>query len=73
MNNDTLDFTDVSDQVVEPEYRNNLVDFDKVPDIVKSIREFSGNPAEFGSWKSWKSYPICGYSKVLWYASYHKK
>jgi len=51
MNNDTLDFTDVSDQVVEPEYRNNLVDFDRVPDIVKSIREFSGNPAEFGSWK----------------------
>jgi len=38
MNNDTLDFTDVSDQVVKPEYRNNLVDFDRVPDIVKSIR-----------------------------------
>lgn len=51
MNNNTLDFTDVSDQVVEPEYRNNLADFDRVPDIVKSIREFSGNPAEFGSWK----------------------
>jgi len=51
MNNDTLDFTDVRDQVVEPEYRNNLGDFDRVPDIVKSIREFSGDPAEFGSWK----------------------
>jgi len=51
MNNYTHDFTDVSDQVVEPEYRNNLVDFDRVPDIVKSIREFSGNPAEFASWK----------------------
>jgi len=45
MNNDTLDFTDMSDQVVEPEYRNNLGHFDRVPEF----REFSGGPAEFGS------------------------
>jgi len=51
MNNDTLDFTDVSDQVIEPEYRNNLVDFNGVTEIVRSIREFSGNTAEYGSWK----------------------
>jgi len=41
----------VSDQVVDPEYRNNFVDFDRVPDIVKSIREFSLSAAESGSWK----------------------
>lgn len=28
-----------------------LNELEKVPDIVKSLREFSGNPSEFGSWK----------------------
>lgn len=29
----------------------NLSDMDKVPDIVKSLRDFSGKPGEFSSWK----------------------
>lgn len=40
-----------NDIVIEEENRNNLSELDKIPDIVRSIREFSGNPAEFNSWK----------------------
>lgn len=39
------------DQVIEERYRNDLADLDKVPDVVRNIREFSGNPSEFSSWK----------------------
>lgn len=31
--------------------RRDLTELDKIPDIVKCLREFSGNPGEFGSWK----------------------
>lgn len=30
---------------------NNLADLDKIPDVVKSLREFSGQAHEFNSWK----------------------
>lgn len=40
-----------SDQTIDPKYLNNLNDMDKIPDVVKSLREFSGQPGEFGSWK----------------------
>lgn len=39
------------DQGIDEQYRTNLTDLDKVPDIVRCLREFSGNNAEFSSWK----------------------
>jgi hypothetical protein len=30
---------------------SDLSDMEKIPDIVKSLREFSGDPSEYGSWK----------------------
>jgi len=47
----SFDFTNAENQSINPEHQRNLDDLDKVPDIVKGLREFSGNPAEFGSWK----------------------
>lgn len=40
-----------TDQGIDAIHRNNLQDMDKIPDIVKSLRDFSGQPGEFGSWK----------------------
>ncbi len=28
-----------------------MSEMDKIPDIVRSLREFSGNDSEFSSWK----------------------
>lgn len=39
------------DQIIEDRYRNDLTDLDKVPDVVKCLREFSGSHNEFSSWK----------------------
>lgn len=39
------------DQEIEEQYRTNLGDLDKVPDVVRCLREFSGNAWEFSSWK----------------------
>ncbi|XP_075151143.1 uncharacterized protein LOC142225255 [Haematobia irritans] len=39
------------DQGIDERYRENLTDLDKVPDIVRCLREFSGNHTEFSSWK----------------------
>lgn len=41
----------VTDQEIDAQYRGNLTDLDKIPDIVKSLREFSGNQTEFNSWR----------------------
>lgn len=41
----------VRDQAINPEYRNNLSELDKIPDIVRSLREFSGKEGEFSSWR----------------------
>lgn len=40
-----------TDQKIEDRYLTNLTDLDKIPDIVKCIREFSGQPGEFSSWR----------------------
>lgn len=32
------------DQVIDAEHLNNLGDLDKIPDVVKCLREFSGKP-----------------------------
>ena len=42
----------ISDQVIEEQFRNNLGDLDKIPDIVKCLREFSGSQGEFNSWRN---------------------
>lgn len=42
---------DAPDVSIRPEYSNRISELDKVPDIVKGLREFNGNPAEFSSWK----------------------
>lgn len=47
----SFDFANVESQGINPEYQHNLQDLDKVPDIVRSLHDFSGDPAEFGSWK----------------------
>lgn len=39
------------DQEIDEAHRANLGDLDKVPDVVRCLREFSGDPKEFASWK----------------------
>lgn len=39
------------DQTIEGVANMNLADMDKIPDVVKSLRVFSGQPGEFSSWK----------------------
>lgn len=39
------------DQQIEDRHRENLNDMDKIPDVVKCLKEFSGQPGEFSSWK----------------------
>lgn len=42
---------DMLDQTINLNDGGNLSDLDKIPDVVRSIREFSGTPGEFNSWK----------------------
>lgn len=49
--NPATDFNNVPDQIIRPELRNELNDLDKIPDVVRCLREFSGDPSEFSSWK----------------------
>jgi len=51
LNNPEHDFTNAIDQEILEEHRGNLGGLDKIPDVVKCLREFSGDPAEFSSWK----------------------
>lgn len=39
------------DQIIDEQHLGNLGDLDKLPDVVKCLREFSGKPGEFNSWK----------------------
>lgn len=39
------------DQTINPDQRVNINDLDKIPDVVRSLREFSGQPGEFSSWR----------------------
>lgn len=40
-----------TDQGIDERYRENLSDLDKIPDVVRCLREFSGNQSEYSSWK----------------------
>lgn len=40
-----------TDQTIDAQHANNINELDKIPDVVKSLREFSGQPGEFGSWR----------------------
>lgn len=43
---------DINNDIDQPINPNaNLAEMDRVPDIVKSLKEFSGQPGEFSSWK----------------------
>lgn len=44
-------FSGFSDQTIDPSPNNNISDLDKIPDVVRCLRDFSGNPGEFNSWK----------------------
>lgn len=39
------------DQVINPDQQGNISDLDKIPDVVRNLREFSGQPGEFSSWR----------------------
>ncbi|GBO99947.1 Retrovirus-related Gag polyprotein from transposon HMS-Beagle [Eumeta japonica] len=49
--NPTQEFANLPDQIIDERYNNNLEDLEKVPDIIKSLREFSGKHTEFSSWR----------------------
>lgn len=42
------EFTDIS---IDANFSNNVCELDKIPDVVRCLREFSGNPGEFNSWE----------------------
>ena len=50
-NHPNLSGDDDQDQIININTDRNLADMDKIPDVVKSLREFSGQPGEFSSWK----------------------
>ncbi len=41
----------MTDQTIDERFRDNISDMDKVPDVVRSLREFNGKHTEFSSWK----------------------
>lgn len=47
-NADNLNFTD---QVIDAQHQNNLNDLDRIPDIVRSLKDFTGEPGQFSSWR----------------------
>lgn len=51
LTNPSASFLNATDHVIRPELRQNLNDLDKIPDVVRSLREFSGEPSTFNSWK----------------------
>lgn len=48
--NPTIDNNDF-DEMIDPAKINDLTGMEKIPDVVKSLREFSGQLGEFSSWK----------------------
>lgn len=44
--NPPSDFVMATDETIRPEFMRNLADLDTIPDIVKSLRDFSGDPGE---------------------------
>lgn len=49
--NPNANFANLTDATIDPLHRNSISDLDKIPDVVRCLREFSGNPGEFNSWK----------------------
>lgn len=49
--NPGVDINNEVDQVIDAAADVNLADMDRIPDVVKSLRVFSGEPGEFSSWK----------------------
>lgn len=69
-NNPNSDFLDAPNQIIQPQHRANLNDLDKIPDVVKSIREFSGDRGEFSSWKNGVNRIIENYAALQGTAKY---
>lgn len=44
-------FSNFTDQTIDAAHINNTSELDKIPDVVRCLRDFSGNPGEFNSWK----------------------
>lgn len=40
-----------ADQPILPQFRENLSELDKIPDVVRCLKDFTGQPGEFNSWK----------------------
>lgn len=51
LKNPQPDSINITDQGIDVQYRDNLVDLDRIPDVVRCLREFSGQPAEYNSWR----------------------
>jgi len=49
--NPNKDFSKYTDQTIKRVLAHNLSDLDKLPDIVRTLRDFSGNKSEYSSWK----------------------
>ncbi|XP_017485830.1 PREDICTED: neuronal acetylcholine receptor subunit alpha-2 [Rhagoletis zephyria] len=49
--NPNANFTNITDVTIDSTLANNITELDKIPDVVRCLREFSGNPGEFNSWK----------------------
>lgn len=49
--NPASDINNDVDASIDAGQDRNLADMDKIPDVVKSLREFSGQPGEFSSWR----------------------
>lgn len=49
--NPGADINNDIDQTIDTTQTNNITEMDRIPDVVKCLREFSGQPGEFSSWK----------------------
>lgn len=49
--NPSSHLSNARDQTIDEAHINDITDLDKIPDVVKCLREFSGKPGEFNSWK----------------------
>lgn len=41
----------LTDQTIDPEHAGRINELDRLPDVVRTLKEFSGNRAEFTSWR----------------------
>jgi hypothetical protein len=59
------------DQDFNIDLDSDLKGMERIPDIVKSIREFSGNPSEYGSWKKSVDRILRIYSNIVGTTKYY--